>query len=329
MPDGLTTADVAGEISRHRGHHEEHDTGEDSGGGPPPSEERRATASASTTGPSPSWRRSSSPSLRFGCLHGLLRRRSGEPSPPSSSQPHPQLARGEPSRPRCDGHRNFDSTTFNTWFSAYCREQSAENVAERRFRPAFKVAFDAWMARTRYELVGTPGPTYMKQYSSRSWRSQTPWTRRPTRSTSLGPGRSQLRQLRARHHLSRHHSLPDRHQRALPLFRIRLALVSLGALMLLVAVAQILSSPAIRSRPVAVGRGRRPQRQRASTLPVRLYRRGARTGGGPARCGREGIGAEGCHRGIVGVDDLHRVGLSASTSSVRLPKSSGHQAGTG
>jgi len=169
-----------------------------------------------------------------------------EPSPPSSSQPHPQLARRRTERLDAMDTRNFDSTTFNTWFSAYLAgNTSAENVAERRFRPPSRWRSMPGWQRTRYELVGTSGPTYMKQYKQPSWRSQTPWTRRPTRIPAWGPGRSQLRQLRARHHLSRHHSLPDRHQRHFRYFRIRLALVSLGALMLLVAVAQILSSPAI------------------------------------------------------------------------------------
>ena len=43
--------------------------------------------------------------------------------------------------------KNFDSTTFNTWFTAYVAgDTTAEAVAVRRFRPAFKVAFDAWLA---------------------------------------------------------------------------------------------------------------------------------------------------------------------------------------
>ena len=43
--------------------------------------------------------------------------------------------------------RNFDAATFNTWFTAYIGgNQAAQDVAIRRFRPAFKVAFDAWIA---------------------------------------------------------------------------------------------------------------------------------------------------------------------------------------
>jgi hypothetical protein len=62
--------------------------------------------------------------------------------------------------------RNFDASTFNAWFSAYTvHNQVAMRIAERRFRPEFRVAFDAWRA-TRPEInSGAPqGPTYMPQY---------------------------------------------------------------------------------------------------------------------------------------------------------------------
>src|SRR5215216_2069402 len=43
--------------------------------------------------------------------------------------------------------RNFDSSTFNTWFTAFTLDdRQKQALAERRFRPEFKVAFDAWMA---------------------------------------------------------------------------------------------------------------------------------------------------------------------------------------
>jgi len=38
-------------------------------------------------------------------------------------------------------------------------------IAERRFRPEFKVAFDAWMAtKPETNPHAAPGPTYMPQY---------------------------------------------------------------------------------------------------------------------------------------------------------------------
>jgi hypothetical protein len=62
--------------------------------------------------------------------------------------------------------RNFDATTFNAWFLAYTLDNAEKmTLAEHRFRPEFKIAFDAWMATD----PGTnphspPGPTYMPQY---------------------------------------------------------------------------------------------------------------------------------------------------------------------
>ena len=62
--------------------------------------------------------------------------------------------------------RDFDAATFNTWLTAYIAgNQPAEAVAARRFRPAFKVAFDAWIATSPLTNPNAPpGPTYMKQY---------------------------------------------------------------------------------------------------------------------------------------------------------------------
>ncbi|UDY34169.1 hypothetical protein [Dermatobacter hominis] len=62
--------------------------------------------------------------------------------------------------------RNFDSTTFNAWFTAWIADdQQAMTVAERRFRPEFEVAFTAWMATDPANNPDAPaGPTYMPEY---------------------------------------------------------------------------------------------------------------------------------------------------------------------
>jgi hypothetical protein len=62
--------------------------------------------------------------------------------------------------------RNFDSSTFESWFSAYvARNRTAMRLAEHRFRPEFKVAFDAWRATKPETNPAAPrGPTYMPQY---------------------------------------------------------------------------------------------------------------------------------------------------------------------
>jgi hypothetical protein len=62
--------------------------------------------------------------------------------------------------------REFDSSTFNAWFIAFTlNSPQKEAVAERRFRPAFRVAFNAWMATDPlHNPHAPPGPTYMPQY---------------------------------------------------------------------------------------------------------------------------------------------------------------------
>jgi hypothetical protein len=63
-------------------------------------------------------------------------------------------------------NRNFDASTFNAWFIAYTLDdQEKMALAERRFRPEFLVAFDAWQATDpEHNTSAPPGPTYMPQY---------------------------------------------------------------------------------------------------------------------------------------------------------------------
>jgi hypothetical protein len=62
--------------------------------------------------------------------------------------------------------RSYDSSTFEDWFSAFIAgDKTAMRLAERRFRPDFKVAFDAWRATKPDTNPEAPrGPTYMPQY---------------------------------------------------------------------------------------------------------------------------------------------------------------------
>jgi hypothetical protein len=62
--------------------------------------------------------------------------------------------------------RNFDSSTFTAWFIAVTSDDPRdEALAERRFRPEFKMAFDAWLATDPFHNPrAPPGPTYMPQY---------------------------------------------------------------------------------------------------------------------------------------------------------------------
>ncbi len=62
--------------------------------------------------------------------------------------------------------RNLDASTFNAWFTAWTLDRADKmKIAERRFRPAYAVAFEAW----RRTDPGTnpsapPGPSYMPEY---------------------------------------------------------------------------------------------------------------------------------------------------------------------
>ncbi len=59
-----------------------------------------------------------------------------------------------------------DATTFNAWFGAYVTgKRNVVRVAEKRFRPAFRVAFDAWIATHPFTNPNAPpGPQSMPQY---------------------------------------------------------------------------------------------------------------------------------------------------------------------
>jgi hypothetical protein len=62
--------------------------------------------------------------------------------------------------------RNFDASTFDAWFTAYTAgNATAMDIAEQRFRPEFRVAFDAWLATDpASDADAPPGPTYMDEY---------------------------------------------------------------------------------------------------------------------------------------------------------------------
>jgi hypothetical protein len=62
--------------------------------------------------------------------------------------------------------RSADATTFNAWFGAYlAKDAHGMAVAERRFRPQYRVAFDAWLATKPFTNADAPpGPQSMPQY---------------------------------------------------------------------------------------------------------------------------------------------------------------------
>jgi hypothetical protein len=62
--------------------------------------------------------------------------------------------------------RSQDAANFNAWFTAYLLgNHQGEQVAERRFRPQYDVAFRAWLKTKPFTNPNAPkGPQYMPQY---------------------------------------------------------------------------------------------------------------------------------------------------------------------
>jgi hypothetical protein len=62
--------------------------------------------------------------------------------------------------------RTFDSVSFNAWFSALnAGNPRLQQLAVRRFRPAYRKAFYAWIATHPLTNPNSPpGPAYMPQY---------------------------------------------------------------------------------------------------------------------------------------------------------------------
>ena len=103
----------------------------------------------------------------------LLAAWSGFSSAKWSTESRLQLAQANAARTQSNraagdaaADKNFDSSTFSAWFTAYTLgNQEAMTIAERRFRPEFKVAFDAWLATNpETNPNAAPGPTYMPEY---------------------------------------------------------------------------------------------------------------------------------------------------------------------
>jgi hypothetical protein len=63
-------------------------------------------------------------------------------------------------------YRVADAVTFNAWFGAYqSGNMNAARVAAKRLRPAFRPAFNAWLATHPFTNPNAPaGPQFMPQY---------------------------------------------------------------------------------------------------------------------------------------------------------------------
>lgn len=149
MPEGLSASEVGKEISQHANHHR---------------------------GPHDHERRDRIIAILEAVLLSvvtLVAAWSGYSAAKWNTESRVDLARAssertEASRAQLDSLqlRDFDSSTFEAWFAAYTvGNETAMAIAERRFRPEFKVAFDAWRATNPETNPDAPkGPTYMPQY---------------------------------------------------------------------------------------------------------------------------------------------------------------------
>jgi hypothetical protein len=62
--------------------------------------------------------------------------------------------------------RTLDSVSFNAWFAAFTAGNlNAQRLAEKRLRPGYRPAFQAWLATDpAHNPKAPPGPSYMPQY---------------------------------------------------------------------------------------------------------------------------------------------------------------------
>ena len=237
MPEGLKTGEVAGEITRHKKHSGDHDdeTADDGG--------RQHDRVLSVI------------EAILLAIVALLAAYTGYASAKWSTESSVRLASASAARTEANraalnaqNNRNFDSTTFNAWFTAYIAGNvTAEAVAERRFSPAFEVAFDAWMATRPFtNSSAPPGPTYMPEYKQPELAQAAALDKKASAEYALGvqAGANSDNYVRDTIYLATILFLIgiSGHFR---FFRIRLSLVILGSLMLVVAVVQIVSSPPI------------------------------------------------------------------------------------
>ena len=241
MAEGLSSSEVAGEISRHKTHSAEHEPegeGSDSDGGGRDHDRTLSIIEAVML-----------------AIVALLAAYTGFASAKWNTESSVRLAQASADRTQANraalnaqNLKNFDSTTFNTWFTAYLAgNPTAESVAVRRFRPAFKVAFDAWIATDPFtNAKAPPGPTYMAEYKQPELVTSDALDTKATEDYTLGvqAGSNADNYIRDTIYLATILFLIgiSGHFRFL---RIRLALVTLSGIMMIVAIVEIATSPPI------------------------------------------------------------------------------------
>ena len=153
MPEGLSAAEVGKEIAEHRRHEEEE-------------HEKKHEASRPE-------RWISVVEAVVLSLVAVVAAYSGFAAAKWSTESSLSLAKASALRTKANRAdlealitRTLDSASFNAWFSAFVAgNKQAEKLAERRLRPGYRVAFDAWLATDpAHNPDSPPGPAYMPQY---------------------------------------------------------------------------------------------------------------------------------------------------------------------
>jgi hypothetical protein len=145
--------------------------------------------------------------------------------------------------------RNFDSSTFESWFTAYAvGNPEAMALAEQRFRPEFEAAFVAWRAlEPESNPNAPPGPTYMAQYQQPKLAEATGLDEQADAAFTSGreAGETSDKYVRTTIFLASVLFLVGISSH-FPLYGVRYALLALGVILLVVSVVQLTQLP----RPV-------------------------------------------------------------------------------
>ena len=158
MPEGLSPSEVGKELAEHRHKTEEKE------------KEQREGAAAEARGRE-RWLTITEATLL--AVVAILAAWSGFASAKWSTHSSLDLAKASAARTEANRAayqaadlKNFDSLTFNSWFTAYvAHNKAAMRVAEARFRPIYLAAFKAWLATDPGTNPNAPkGPSYMPQY---------------------------------------------------------------------------------------------------------------------------------------------------------------------
>src|SRR5262245_23143446 len=142
--------------------------------------------------------------------------------------------------------RNLDSTFFNAWLNAFALgNDKVMALTERRFRPEFRVAFDAWRAtKPETNLDAPAGPTYMPQYKQLAKARAIALDARATEAFSEGSdaGATADKYVRTTVLLATVLFLVGLSTH-FPLRAVRYGLVGLGSVLLIVSAVQLLALP--------------------------------------------------------------------------------------